>query len=719
MTGCSSSIVKVYFLSLQVAVAATFSELLAPIEAGFGSGSFNVTQLINTLGASDDANAPGALAFLHLVGFTGESVNDTIPRDIDRATELIVQGGADCPLCTTLAGFLASVGYPAMVNNSDGAIVVAEDGELDVTISIRSDKAPAAGSSEARQLPRELVGGDFVGSAYALASFDSEPLAELAHAHYLASNMTDGDTYELGGRLAGAALRRAPSPLSAASCAAAVDILVAAATAKMNQDASALPQLGALQDVVASEDRQSLEVVRLLQSRAAQDDPEALASLGDVYYSGHDGAGIARDSEIAVEKWKAAASKGHSGAAMAVAQLVVAAKGDMTEAAPYLQQVAESGAFVQQAMAKHYIARHGLAGPVDPQVAGEQLQIAADAGDSNAQLVLGHAFAGIDVEGVAPPGGLNKSLAAKYYRMASDSGRLLGRFNAAVLALEDEDARHNPQKCMRVYQDLSDVTMAASREIRLLGAIARRAFAAADYEGAALTSMLISELGHPQGHVNSALAWALLAEREERACDSAAEDCIQRGKREYLHCWAAHGSKLPDASTCSFHYWRRAAAAGNVPAIHKVTDAVLEWGDDVTSHASEAFYWMTQAAKHGDPRGLFERASMLETRGDLAVAYMAFMALLLGEQEESLVQQANEGFPTEVRLAAAVALAKASALYLSGGLPGDAPAPWEPVLNSIPELWDRVPGKSALRWVRDATIGLLMLTALCCAPSRL
>mmetsp|Transcript_26343 Transcript_26343/g.63447 ORF Transcript_26343/g.63447 Transcript_26343/m.63447 type:complete len:701 (-) Transcript_26343:118-2220(-) len=685
-----------------VALGAPLHQLLQPVEQGLALGTVvDHAELTAQLQGSSDPNAKGALALLRLAEWMPEvetgAEEASAQRGIDAATTLILRGGDECTLCTAMAGFLASIGYPALVNASSGSIVVTPEGELDVTLRIRSEAAPAA--EQARWPPRQST-ADFAGSAYALAAFDGDLLGELAHSHFLVSGLMNGDTFEA--ELSGAALERNPAPMTGATCAAAVDLMVGAATKVVEQPASPLPGVSLLEAPPAAGTALGLDMLRLLESLSSEGDADALATLGDVYFHGNPGVGIRQDSEAAAGMWKQAADQGHTSAAMALAMLHMTT-GAVEKAAPYLQQTAHDGQGNHKALAQHYLARYGLGRQRDPEAAGIHLREAADGGDSNAQLMLGHAYGGIEVEGVTPPGGVSKRHAQHYYQQAARSGRVLGKFNAAVLALEEQDARTDAKKCATIYNDLSEVVFSASRDLRLLGAMARRAMDVGNIQGAAVLSMLLSDMGHPMGHQNAAKIWRRSAGAK------------QEQEKSFLHCWApkpgSNGPAEPEA--CSFHYWRRAAAAGNVDAMHKVSQALLQWGEDICAPASQAFYWMSQAAGRSDPRGVFEHAAMLERRGAAQQAHAAYVQLVSGSWPEK--SHAGPEPPIEVRLAAAGALLRASFRYVLGDRTSTPPwtgcsCSWRAFIPAIPGwIW---------RWLRDAAVGLTVAALLYCVPAR-
>ncbi|KAF8822749.1 hypothetical protein IE077_002795, partial [Cardiosporidium cionae] len=117
--------------------------------------------------------------------------------------------------------------------------------------------------------------------------------------------------------------------------------------------------------------------------------------------------------------------------------------------------------------------------------------------------------------GVIPPGGPNVTKAKHYYELAAAQNRLVAMYNIAVLTIKEivSVGKLSAEKCLMSYNNFLSVAH-FHPEVATLILHSLRAHELGDTTGALLRSMLLSELGHPVGHGNTAYLWS---EHETRA----------------------------------------------------------------------------------------------------------------------------------------------------------------------------------------------------------
>ena len=143
--------------------------------------------------------------------------------------------------------------------------------------------------------------------------------------------------------------------------------------------------------------------------------PDALAALGDQYYSGDS---VAQDYKKAAEYYQSAADRGNAWAQYRLGYMYSHGYGvaqDDGMAAKYFQLAADQGsAMAQNNLASMYYSGRGV--QKDVEKAREYFQMAADQGEKIAQYNLGKMYEkglGVDVDA---------QKAKKYYQLAADQG---------------------------------------------------------------------------------------------------------------------------------------------------------------------------------------------------------------------------------------------------------------------------------------------------------
>ncbi|CEM36757.1 unnamed protein product [Vitrella brassicaformis CCMP3155] len=558
------------------------------------------------------SEAYGYLALLYLFGVPDERGNVDFPhgwpRDVDKAVECIIKGSRlSCGTCYMLAGFLFSIGYPPLVRSSHGWTVDHGSGYQSIYMMFQAvEVAPPYRSPHTRELPKERQGYDLPTMAYSLAQHAGAVMGRLSLSYYFRHELAQqGYKYRHLARSASTSMHRPPINLTATipphllqmdgdslailnattaaeigaaahaalHCQVALEALLGVASDSLNEG-SDLPAAELITNRLEWKQSQSrwredygseqprygsLEYAQLVEDLALREDPDGLAALGELYYHGLREGGIPRDIPQAMAYWHRASVLGHCGAAMARALAHIdGAYGSTNDSSPYLAQVAtKSDDQSQRHMAKHYLSKFGIGGSERNLTrAGLHLEAAAALGDSSAQLLIGHAYAGADTD-VLPADGLNTTRALLWYDKASAAGRIVAKYNAGVLILQGADVRHRTelQRCEAAFPLFFEVAM-NHETVKLLFAHARRAYTLGDVSGALLRAMLLSEIGHPLAHESAAELWRQWAQKpplhmqirqqdltvphEVEANSTAAANVTSdpAGVRHYLHCWA-------------------------------------------------------------------------------------------------------------------------------------------------------------------------------------
>ncbi|CAJ1394467.1 unnamed protein product [Effrenium voratum] len=238
-------------------------------------------------------------------------------------------------------------------------------------------------------------------------------------------------------------------------------------------------------------------------------------------------ADLAQDVGLAQDLFQEAAEAGHWGAAYAMA--LIKLDENHSEAQPYLEQVVEQGEEPASSFADYFRHRHGLGVDKDPDRAGQLLERAADMGEPTAQALLAELLTKQEHQDAKPPGGFDPARALHYFRQAAGAGQLPCRYNIGVLLLQSDAVR----SCLEARQEFLEVARDMEPTVRLLFALALRAWERGNAAAALQLFTFLSELGVTKAHRNAARLWEqrigtdrtldLPAEEAEETCSAEVE----------------------------------------------------------------------------------------------------------------------------------------------------------------------------------------------------
>eukprot|EP00922_Rhytidocystis_sp_ex-Travisia-forbesii_P050313 GHVS01074810.1.p1 GENE.GHVS01074810.1~~GHVS01074810.1.p1 ORF type:complete len:1455 (+),score=196.19 GHVS01074810.1:459-4367(+) len=470
--------------------------------------------------------AYGVLAYMYLLGVPDPDgvlrFPHGWPRNVEKAVDAAVRGNraGKCPLCYAVSGFLVALGYPPLVDSSTAWAtpnlfsVAAQSVALthDVSEGLAAPMPKLQNSSSSGSLEfvasavfaKEKKGFDVPFISYLLAQLGGDPLGKLSVSYYLRNGLADPSAFY--GRLpysSQSSIHRPPHNTTI-HCMASLSPLVDVASKALNHNGG-LVRYGYMYGNEKIKEHLTKDYAEFVVNLADEGAPEGMTALGELYYHGHEAGGIERNVERASELWREAAGQGDSMAALAQAYVHLdGVQGTPQDAEPFLRQVVDTADGASAAFAEHYMYKLGLGTNQNATRAGELLKLAADQGDTNAQLLLGHSYTGAGV-GVEPPGGVNNTRALHYYKLSAKQGRSVAAYNVGVLTLQGADLaiQDEPGRCVEAYGYFSKVA-ATHERVSLLGAHTMWAWKKADPVGAMLGSMWLSELGINAGHVNTA-----------------------------------------------------------------------------------------------------------------------------------------------------------------------------------------------------------------------
>lgn len=335
-----------------------------------------------------------------------------------------------------------------------------------------------------------------------------------------------------------------------------------------------------------------------------------------LFLHGDEDLGVPRNTSHAAMLLDSVAQDGSAEASWA-ALLLHARQSNASGILHYAEQVRDSDApQLQKVMAQHYL---HLYGSRNASLAGVYLLAAADLGDPNAQQMVAHAYAGLNVpelSNIKIPGAPNEARALQYYGLAARQGRPVSAINAVSLMLRR--SRDTSQSCRTAAATLQSVALSFHPDVLSLHSDARRNFLESHEEAALIHYVLLSELGSMSSHINAADLWA-------------------KGNAEQWHfrCWRSTG--LGIARECELDYRRRAAASGDVDAMLDVADAYLS-SDETTL----AYQWASLASTSGSIRANFSVAYLKQhgvgTVQDVDGACKTYCSLLHLDTEPLLVR---------------------------------------------------------------------------------
>jgi len=358
--------------------------------------------------------------------------------------------------------------------------------------------------------------------------------------------------------------------------------------------------------------RDTKEYADFIKQASENLDGDSMMEWGRIAYEGHYKMGKEPNQTEALEIWTAAAKRGHSRSAMLVVLLHVRGDlgdGDMQATTQYIDTAlaAKSDVSPNQKALAHYLKyRFGIGLAADPVQAGNWLMRSAELGDVHAQMAIAAAHAGMQtIANVTFPNDVNGTLvvddvkALQFWQMAARQGRLAASINAASHLLNATDSTSSSSagdRCFQAYGLLRDVIIAGHPLVTTFHGLARRALDLDDLPGALLWYSFLSEVGSPIAARNAADLWARV-----------------QGPSTFepvFPCVVNASGPPAAASVCVLFHLRRAAALGDIEAMHLASAAELVHGD-----RAAGYVWTDLAARRGDSRGIFERA-MMHLRGE-------------------------------------------------------------------------------------------------------
>eukprot|EP00922_Rhytidocystis_sp_ex-Travisia-forbesii_P050316 GHVS01074813.1.p1 GENE.GHVS01074813.1~~GHVS01074813.1.p1 ORF type:complete len:1479 (+),score=177.80 GHVS01074813.1:613-4437(+) len=470
--------------------------------------------------------AYGCLAYLYTLGVPDPDgvlrFPHGWPRNVERALDAAVRGNraGKCPLCYAVIGFATALGYPPLVDVSTAWASPSFFSTSGQSVAIVHDfskgmEAPMpklqsnSSSGPSQFLPpaffaKEKRGFDVPFISYLLAHSAGDALGKLSVSYYLRNGLADPSGFYARVPYSSQSSIHRPPHNTASNCMASLPPLVEVASKAMNHDGG-LIRYGYMHRNDKIKEHLTKDYAEFVVNLADEGAPEGMTALGELYYHGHEAGGIERNVERASQLWREAAGHGDNGAALAQAYVHLdGVQGEPQDAEPFLRQVVDTADGASAAFAEHYIYKLGLGTNKNATKAGELLKQAADQGDANAQLLLGHSYTGAGV-GIEPPDGVNNSKALHYYKLAAKQERSAAAYNVGVLTLHGADVaiEDETMKCVEASGYFHKVA-ATHEKVSVLGAHAMWAWKKNDVVGAILGSMWLSELGINSGHVNAA-----------------------------------------------------------------------------------------------------------------------------------------------------------------------------------------------------------------------
>uniref|UniRef100_A0A0G4GJV7 Uncharacterized protein n=1 Tax=Chromera velia CCMP2878 TaxID=1169474 RepID=A0A0G4GJV7_9ALVE len=547
----------------------------------------------------------------------------------------LTQRGIRCSVCLFLTGFLLSIKHPGVVlqKRREGAL---ERTGWPSSASLTVAGPPTDSSFDDETgvlsvfLPLEERHRDPVGSLYSQAASRSPlPLAALAHVfrtHFglsgpslsSSSAVSRGDGAEGGLNGSGdreherkleeepegplvkrESPRRKGSP-DLDSCRGALKRLSTVANEALSHELYLFPQATGFDEPVSEEGGGRRagegEYAEFVKSAAGQGDIDAIAAEGDLFYNGHLEGGYQRNVPQALQRWERAARAGHGGAAMARAAVHLenpgGGGGGLQGAEDWLRLVdrAEFGVLPgSKPMAKYLLHKHGFEGSAGANSTEgfRFLQQAAEEGDGQAQLLLGHAYSGADTS-ILPEEeraqGPKTGEAMRQYRRAMDGGRQLGRYNVAVLTLQgvDPSFREPLDRCHEAASLFFPIG-ASHRVVKVMSALMAAFWRRGEQQGAAVIALMLSEMGIGIGHWNAAVAYGHSQKTAGRQLRGMLQGLIGGGSAKSSGVVPGAGTQRcnesgeADAWHCQLRYLRRLSVTeGSDASLMTLVDSLLD-----------------------------------------------------------------------------------------------------------------------------------------------
>ncbi|GBE60691.1 hypothetical protein, conserved [Babesia ovata] len=467
------------------------------------------------------------LAFLYMFGVVAPNGRLELPggwpRDIVRSLAYITDGiGSSCGMCNSILGFLSGIGYPPVADN----MYAWETRKTHLHSTVYQMLVTSGRTIRKRHTEYY----DKTLLSYLSGHYKEDDASSLAVGYYLYSGI-GAPSRMLDDIHVRSGVERSPKSVGS-KCIEALPYVLDAAKSAMRTRVYSNNDEG-------SEEYRSRRYVEFVRKLAMMGDVDGLRVMGDFHFTGHEAGNIRVDVPMALQYWARAAHSGDVMSALTMAnhlinllgyegnggnstqpgernsddviisaqqlQLDGTSREDIERAAErYLRIVSESNNQLAASTARFYAARYGIGQQRDPIVAARNLQEAADRGDTNSQVLMGHAYAGM-LNDITPADGKNVFMALEYYRRAAKSGNVVAAFNTAVLTLHGYDLKYTSSvdRCKASFTFFQQVGR-QSLFPAVVRALSVRAARHGDELGHALLSMFLSEMGDPKAHIEAA-----------------------------------------------------------------------------------------------------------------------------------------------------------------------------------------------------------------------
>jgi len=500
-------------------------------------------------------------------------------RNLSEAAKYMALGAEKgCGRCFFYLGAMLALGEPE--TNLSARFKVLPGGNIEFRW--------ARGLSRAEGLPAAVSMLDRPAIAYYVGAEKGDPLAVLAFSYYVLNRLTLGSPgaawwTQPPGAAENPALRRKPwrEEATPALCQLILRSLEnVAETAARNEDsATDASDLNFFVQNASEVLRAKKEHADWIQARSKDGYKDAKVVEATYLFHGDVDLNVTRNVSRALELF-AASSSTTEGAWNSM--LLHAREGHESKIIHHAQNIIQDpeATALQKTMAQHYLHRFGSDDTRSNSTrAGVYLLAAAELGDSNAQQMIAHAYAGLDVpelDRVKVPGAPNTKRAMHFYMKAAKQGRPVSAVNAVSLMLRSKEGQRSTadDRCRGAVETLRDVALAYHPEVLQLHGHARRAFDRGDEEGALISFALLSELGAKNAHTNAASLW-------------------KKGEKKTLKCWRPTWID-PSGRLCELDYRRRAALTGNVDAMLRLASLHENLGDP-----NQAQQWIRKASDAG------------------------------------------------------------------------------------------------------------------------
>ncbi|CAL1159747.1 unnamed protein product, partial [Cladocopium goreaui] len=402
-----------------------------------------------------------------------------------------------CGRCFFYLGAMLALGEPE--TNVSARFKVLSDGNIEFRWA--RGLARAEGLASSSMLDRPAI-------AYYVGAQKGDPLAVLAFSYYVLNRLTlgsPGAAWWIAGERPQAthALRRKPwrEEATPALCQLILRTLEnVAETAARNEDgATDSSDLHFFVQNASEVQRAKKEHADWIRARSKDGYKEAEVVEAAYLFPGDADLNLTRNVSRALELFDAAASTTTEAAWNSM--LLHAREGHESKIIQHAQNIIQDpdATALQKTMAQHYLHRFG-ADDTRPNStrAGVYLLAAAELGDSNAQQMIAHAYAGLELpelENVKIPGAPNTKRAMHFYMKAAKQGRPVSAVNAVSLMLRNPEGQRSTadDRCRGAVETLRDVALAYHPEVLQLHGRARHAFDSGDEEGALISFALLSE----------------------------------------------------------------------------------------------------------------------------------------------------------------------------------------------------------------------------------